>query len=465
MRIFLAALFALAVAMLPLAARADELSDLKAQLDAAQKAISALQHRVETLEKEKAKQPAAPAAVVAAPAPAAAPAKEEVAAAPVVAPREHPSVAVPGVENGRIEIYGQAMLDAIYDGKSVDPNWEATLRPSTIPVNCPPVGNDPGCGTKGVTTFSARQSTFGIKGFLPTDKGEITSQFEFDLFGSGADAGRTAFRLKQFWGAYGGFLAGYTNTLFMDNDVFPNTIDFWGPSGMIYLLDPQLRWTAYENNGSKFAVALEVPGGAVDIGKVADKFPELAGITTKSKYPDITAQYRLDGDWGHAQLAAVARWVSFYNPTLPGGFPSNTLFGGGVNLSARFKTVGDDALMMQYAYGRGLASYSNDCCYDLGPNANLRAQTLPLYDWLVYYDHYWTEKWSSSIGYSQNRQVNSPGQFDTEQRLGNYASLNLLYTPMQNVLVGVEGLWGRRENKDGAAATDNRIQFSTKVSF
>jgi len=442
--------------------RADELGDLKAQLDAAQKAIHALQQRVEVLEAEKAKTAATPAP---ASTPAPAPAKEEeVAAAPVVAPREHPTVAVPGVENGRIEIYGHAMLDAIYDGKSVDPLWSATLRPSTIPVNCPPDGNDPGCGKGGVTTFSARQSTFGVKGFLPTDNGEITSQFEFDLFGSGADAGRTAFRLKQFWGAYGSFLAGYTNTLFMDNDVFPNTIDFWGPSGMIYLLDPQLRWTAYENGGSKFALALEVPGGAVDIGKVADLFPELQ-LETVTKYPDITAQYRYGGDWGHMQLAAVARWISFQNPNAPNGFPANTLFGGGVNVSGRFKTVGDDALMAQYAYGRGIASYSNDCCYDVGPNASLRARTLPLYDWLVYYDHYWNEKWSSSIGYSQNRQVNSPGQFDTEQRLGNYASVNLLYTPMQNVLMGVEGLWGRREDKDGASGTDNRIQFSTKVSF
>ena len=37
----------------------------------------------------------------------------------------------------RVEISGQIMLDAIYDFKRVDPDWNATLRPSTIPVNCP----------------------------------------------------------------------------------------------------------------------------------------------------------------------------------------------------------------------------------------------------------------------------------------------------------------------------------------
>jgi hypothetical protein len=100
---------------------------------------------------------------------------------------------------------GQAQLDAIYDVKRVDPTWEATLRPSKIPVNCPPVGVDPGCGTHGVTTLSARQSTLGVKGFLPTEVGEVKTQFEFDLFGMGPEVGNHAFRVKQAWGSVGPF--------------------------------------------------------------------------------------------------------------------------------------------------------------------------------------------------------------------------------------------------------------------
>src|ERR1700746_4006996 len=68
MRKIAAATLACAMAAMPQLAPADELSDLKAQLDAAQKAIQALQHRVESLEAEKTKQQAA------APAPAQLPA-------------------------------------------------------------------------------------------------------------------------------------------------------------------------------------------------------------------------------------------------------------------------------------------------------------------------------------------------------------------------------------------------------
>ncbi len=40
--------------------------------------------------------------------------------------------------------------------------------------------------------------------------------------------GQTTIRLRHAYGELGQFLAGQTNSLFMDIDVFPNTIDYWG---------------------------------------------------------------------------------------------------------------------------------------------------------------------------------------------------------------------------------------------
>ena len=36
---------------------------------------------------------------------------------------------------------------------------------------------------------------------------------------------------------------GQTNSVFMDVDIFPNVIDYWGPTGMVFLRKPQFRWT------------------------------------------------------------------------------------------------------------------------------------------------------------------------------------------------------------------------------
>jgi len=29
----------------------------------------------------------------------------------------------------------------------------------------------------------------------------------------------------------------------MDDDMWPNIVDYWGPSGMVFLRNPQIRWT------------------------------------------------------------------------------------------------------------------------------------------------------------------------------------------------------------------------------
>jgi len=471
------------LAIWPIAAQADELSDMKAALSSAMGSIHALQERVKVLEQEKhdkdatasigVRKPRPPVVVVrpAVPPPL-------VTAAPVVAPDLKPIGPVPEAEKARLEIHGSVQLDAIYDIKKVNPNWEGTLRPSQIPVNCPPVGTDLGCGKNGVTNFNVRASSLDIRGFLPTDAGEVTTRLAFDLWG-GADQGQVRFRLTQAWASFGQWLFGYTDSMFMDGDVFPNVLDFWGPSGMIFVRDPQIRWTPWDANGFKAMIGLEVPTAAIDEGKAADIFkctpgppfpcfaPPLA-VEAVPRYPDLTGNVRATGPWGHVQLAGVARLVTFDNPPGIGGNPSGTVFGYGGNLTAVINTFGDDSIKGQFAIGNAIATYINDCCFDLAPNAATppaHATALPLIGWLIYYDHWWSKQWSSSIGFSQNIQQNSPGQLDDAQHLGYYASVNLLWYPMQNVTLGVEGLWGERVDLNGAKGNDERVQFSARVKF
>jgi hypothetical protein len=133
------------------------------------------------------------------------------------------------------------------------------------------------------------------------------------------------------------------------------------------------------------------------------------------------------------QLAGVARWVTFDNPTGIGGNPSGTVFGYGGNLTASINTFGDDSIKGQFAIGKAIATYINDCCFDLAPNAATppaHATALPLIGWLIYYDHWWSKQWSSSIGFSQNIQQNSPAS-SAPAEPGLHASANLLWYPMQ----------------------------------
>jgi hypothetical protein len=117
----------------------------------------------QVLESERAAAKAAPApapgAAAAAAAPAA-PAASALGASVISVGTRAEDASVPDANKARIEVYGQVMLDGIYDFDRMNPDWNATLRPSQIPVGCP---GSAGCGKDGAWIFSARQSNLGAR--------------------------------------------------------------------------------------------------------------------------------------------------------------------------------------------------------------------------------------------------------------------------------------------------------------
>ncbi len=376
------------------------------------------------------------------------------------------------------EIYGFAQLDYIQDFGRVNPDWEDTLRPSRIPTDDEQFGGD------GQAMLSFKQSRLGVKATLPTAKGDINTKFEFDLYGVGSDAGETTIRLRHVYGEFGQILAGQTNSLFMDGDIFPNTIDYWGPAGMVFLRNPQIRWTPVKGDQT-FAIAIENPGNDIDSGQyreVAD-FP---GAQGDQEYPDLTAHYRFSGGFGHVQLAGIARWIGTEVLCSTGQTDPDALdycpnaraevvyddndFGWGLNLTSVINVLEKDAIRAGVVYGEGIASYMNDGGMDAGPDRTVgtdgvQLEAVQLTGVSAYYDHWWNDQFSSSIGYSYDEVDNTKGQTSDTFKKGQYASVNLLYYPVENVLVGGELLWGDREDFGGASNSDTRIQFSLKYNF
>jgi hypothetical protein len=233
---------------------------------------------------------------------------------------------------------------------------------------------------------------------------------------------------------------------------------------MIFFRNVQARWTFLKKDGTKAAVALEAPGSAVDAGQYNALDPAFAAnIHSWNKYPDLTGQFRADGSWGHLQVAGIVRWLGYDTPDAS---VSGHKTGWGGNLSGAVHTVGKDSVLAQVAYGEGIANYFNDGGSDLAPQSITGgAEALPILGVLLYYDRYWNDKWSSSIGYSETHQHNSGGQAATAFYKGQYASANLLHYPTKNVMVGGEFLLGKLEQNSGESGHDYRIQFSTKFNF
>jgi len=382
------------------------------------------------------------------------------APARVVAPDATAEKGAKDADKARIEISGKVQADYIFDFKRVDPEWNSTLRPSKIPINCP---GDPGCGKDGETIFSVKQTQIAVKGFIPTTAGEIKSEISLDLFNGGTT---NSFRLLNAWAQLGNWAVGQYYTLFMNIDTFPNTIDYWGPNGMTFIRNPQLRYTMPYGKDMKLAVSLESPGSAIDTGKVGAAAPGV-GIQGRTHYPDVIGRWSLERESSTLQVAAVLRSIGWETTTTPDNNPSGTKAGYGATVMG-FLGVGKgkDRVTGQLVFGKGIASYMNDGGVDIAPNlASREAETVKSVGGFVYFDHYWSDKWSSSFGGSLHRQTNTDGQLDNAFHEGRYASANLLYYPAKNILVGGELLYGRNEQKDGMTGKDQRVQFSAQLKF
>ena len=359
------------------------------------------------------------------------------------------------------EVYGFAQVDYIQDFQRVRPDWTATLRPTRIPTVEGLYGAD------GESIFSVRQSRLGVRGSLPAGAHDLKARIEFDFFGTSSGdrpdaAGPNGVRLRRAYGEWGPLLGGLTASLFMDDDWWPNIIDYWGPAGMVFFRNVQIRYTPISGEHT-FAVAVERP--ATDLDPTGGP----AGIAPRSLFPDLTAQYRLSQGWGYLQLSGILRWLGYDTPGAATQTKGDAI-GWGLHASSTIGIVPDKVkLLAAVVYGSGTSYYMNDASPDLafgGTVADPKAEAVPMLGMAAYLDVAWDKLLSSTIGYSTVMMFNKdnlqgPGAFKT----GQYASVNLLVAPFKNFLAGPEFLWGQRTDKGGAYGTDTRLQVSVKYSF
>src|SRR3954453_960980 len=183
-------------------------------------------------------------------------------AAPATGSASAARAQAPADDKPTFDIYGFAMLDMGFDFKQNDPNWLDVVRPAKLPAFENEFGKD------GRWYSGVRQTRFGVKSSVPTELGALKTTFEFELFGTGVDAGQTTFRLRHAYGEVGHFGAGQTWSPFMDPDVFPNSLEYWGPTGMVFFRNVQFRWMPIKGDTS-LTIAAERPGASGDQGVYA----------------------------------------------------------------------------------------------------------------------------------------------------------------------------------------------------
>jgi hypothetical protein len=254
----------------------------------------------------------------------------------------------------------------------------------------------------------------------------------------------------------------------MDGDVWPNTAEYWGPSGMVFYRNIQIRYAPLTGKNEVY-IALERPGTSADKGTV--EYPEtLDSVKAQLHLPDLSAHYKRSGDWGHIQLGAMLRQLRWTDVSSTGN-ENGHVTGWGLNFSAVLNLGKMDIFHGSYVYGQGIENYMQDAPNDVGATQELATgaiggKALPVSGIVAFLDHYWNPKWCTSIGYSSVHITNTEFGSPDAYKNGQYIIGNISVTPVKNFWAVAELQWGERQNfSDGFKSHATKVQFSFKYNF
>lgn len=354
-----------------------------------------------------------------------------------------------------LRLGGFLKFDAITD---LDPvgarDW---FVPSTIPTDTQPASQ------RGPSTgFSARATRLQVQWRRETEHGPVVFFFEQNFFGRDTDdfrAGRTFVNPGHVYGQWGPWTAGRTFSLWMDIDAYPDTLDFYGPNAALFAFNAQLRYARTTNRAGTFAMSIENPRSQIGC-------TTLPGCGPRDRAPDVVGRWRIDGGWGHAQVAGLWRHVGAGDAT--GTSVSATA--GGLHASGSLKLVPDRDLLVGGVWvGRGVQRYINDLNYAGGHDGAIAmngdfalAQAAGGHLGLT---HQWTDRYRSTVVASVVNNETLPGQPDRTPAHSTYLSANWVWSPHPAFALGAEVLHGTVRTRAAGEGAATRVMVSAQVRF
>jgi hypothetical protein len=254
---------------------------------------------------------------------------------------------------------------------------------------------------------------------------------------------------------------------------------------MAFFRNIQFRWMPIMGD-TRLTFALERPGASAD-GGLYSGYTQLEDVAARFPVPDFSAEYRSAHDWGYVEIAGIVRYMKWDD-----GSPvedldlSGDAMGWGLNLSSNLYLNKDNLFRLSVLYGEGVENYMNDATVDVAIETDttngeitIDGVALPVFGAVLFFEHNWSEKFSSTIGWSMLSIDNSNSQNFDAFKMGNYALGNVIYYPVPDVMMAAELQWGNRENfqdvpesesqytKDNYLKTADifKVQFSFKYSF
>ncbi len=261
---------------------------------------------------------------------------------------------------------------------------------------------------------------------------------------------------------YRGFKAGYTSSLFTDVMSIPPTIDFQGPNSLTFLYNALIDYEYEWGENWSVGAGLEMP--------IASYTTSDSTYSVYQSIPDIPLylQYAWNKRSSWVRLSTMFRNITYRDEVTD---HNRDRVGWGVKLSG--SATFDHTLTAYYQaiYGEGISNYIQDMAglgLDLLPSATHVGDLEANNAWGGYLglQYNFTKSLFASATYSlvrtwRDEVVKAPTQYENAQ----YIVANLFWTVAPQVQLGIEYLWGDREDADAEKYHNNRLQTMIQVNF
>ncbi len=371
-----------------------------------------------------------------------------------------------------------AMKIGGYVNLSLVDSFDPMLIPDRFIVGSIPADGETVPGAVQGTTVSANQTRVNLEYREQTSLGEIRAYVEGDFRGTDEN-GDDTFRLRHAFGQFRSFLAGKTWSTLMDVAARPEEVDVEGMNGEILLRHSQVRWSPEFGKNYQLKLALEDPATDVINGQAQRGRFDLVASLSKMPFGPL-------GRWNYRVGFVLRELKADGVISDPDEAPlpvSDSTTGWGITTGGRQPVTwwgdGGDSLAWQLTYGKGIGHYINDLQSVGGgdtvfdPDGKLHA--LPVFAGFLSYQHIWPmtwkpiKNWPGILRSNFNLGVVDIKTFDfqdgTDYSETIRASINLFYNPTDHVTMGIEYLWGQRENKDKSEGSATQLQFSARYTF
>ena len=163
-------------------------------------------------------------------------------------------------------------------------------------------------------------------------------------------------------------------------------------------------------------------------------------------------------------LATLVRQIRYTQPATE--FQQDS-WGAAVNLAGKINTIGLDNIRFILHYGNGGGRYvtTPNTFGDAALEADGHMDLITTYGGMLSYQRWWNKQWRSSViyGFSGSDQ---PDYVNTEltQQVQSLQA-NLLWSPVSEVMMGVEYIYATRQLIDSRDGALHRIQLSARYNF